>query len=171
MLHLPIRGDGNEHFAVFSPDGLSLLAVDGSSLEILDMPPHGVPPSCVLEPADFAATQNNYNQSRLPDLPKIHALRSQLLSSTGSDPWTLFGKWYFADSGRRTLSPWSQISLESYGSLLIERGDRESLESARSYLTTIRRGLQRSLRLWQSWPQVQLHRTKRTEYHQDLIVG
>jgi WD40 repeat protein len=132
ILLLPIRGDGNEHFAVFSPDGLSLLAVDGSSLEILDMPPHGVPPSWVFDMADFAATQNNYNQSRLPDLAKIHALRSQLLSSTGSDPWTLFGKWYFADSGRRTLSPWSQISLESYVSLLIERGDRESLESARS---------------------------------------
>lgn len=80
MLDLPIRGDGNEHFAVFSPDGLSLLAVDGSSLEILDMPPHGVPPSCVLELADFAATQNNYNQSRLPDLPKIHALRSRSFS-------------------------------------------------------------------------------------------
>lgn len=132
MLHLPIRGSGNEHFAVFSPDGRSLLAVDGSSLEILDMPPHPAPPSWVLELGDFAATQNNYNQSRLPDLPTIHALRSQLLTSSGIDPWSLFGKWYFADSGRRTLSPWSQISLESYISLLIERGDRESLESARS---------------------------------------
>jgi WD40 repeat protein len=132
MLLLPIRGDGNEHFAVFSPDGLSLLAVDGSSLEIQDMPPLGVPPSWVFDLADFAATQNNYNQSRLPDLTKIHALRSQLLSSSGSDPWALFGKWYFADSGQRTVSPWSQISLESYVSLLIESGDRESLEYARS---------------------------------------
>ncbi len=131
-LHLPIRGRGKEHFAVFSMDGHSLLAVDGSSLEIEDMPPHEVPPSWVADLADFAATQTNYDQSRLPDLPKIHALSAQLLSSSSNDPWTLFGKWYFADSGRRTLSPWSQISLESYVSLLIERGDRKSLEYARS---------------------------------------
>jgi WD40 repeat protein len=131
-LHLPIRGKGKEHFAVFSMDGRSLLTVDGSSLEIEDMPPHEVPPSWVADLADFAATQTNYDQSRLPDLPKIHALSAQLLSSSGSDQWTLFGKWYFADSGRRKLSPWSQISLESYVSLLIERGDRESLEYARS---------------------------------------
>jgi WD40 repeat protein len=130
-LHLPIRGRGKEHFAVFSMDGHSLLAVDGSSLEIEDMPPHEVPPSWVADLADFAATQTNYDQSRLPDLPKIHALSAQLLSSSSNDPWTLFGKWYFADSGRRKLSPWSQISLESYVSLLIERGDRESLEYAR----------------------------------------
>jgi WD40 repeat protein len=131
-VHLPIRGDGHEHFAVFSPDRLSLLAVDGSSLEIRDMPPHEAPPAWALDLADFASTQNNYNQSRLPDLPKIHTLRSQLLGSTSSDSWTLFGKWYFADSGQRTISPWSQVSLESYVGLLIERGDKTSLEYARS---------------------------------------
>ncbi len=154
-LHLPIRGRGKEHFAVFSMDGHSLLAVDGSSLEIEDMPPHEVPPSWVADLADFAATQTNYDQSRLPDLPKIHALSAQLLSSSSNDPWTLFGKWYFADSGRRTLSPWSQISLESYvrKALLIERGDRKSTRVRKiAYLTIILRGWQRSAPLLAKLP-------------------
>jgi WD40 repeat protein len=131
MLHLPIRGKGKEYLASFSPDGLSLLTVDGPSLEIVDMPPARTTPAWVLDLANFAATQNTYDQSRLPDLPKIHALRTQLLSSNDNDSWTRFGKWYFADSGQRTVSPWSQMSLESYVGLLTERGDRESLEYAR----------------------------------------
>ncbi len=131
MLHLPIRGKGKEFLAAFSPDGLSLLTVDGSTLELVDMPPVGAPPVWLVDLADFAATQNSYEQSRKPDLTKIHELRLQLLGSNADDSWTRFGKWYFADSGQRAVSPWSQISLETYVSLLIERGDRESLEYAR----------------------------------------
>lgn len=131
-IHLPVRGDGHEHFAVFSPDGQSLLAVDELSVQVLDMAPRAIPPPWVIDLADFAATQTNYNQSRLPNLARVHALRLQLLGSSADDPWTLFGKWYFADIGQRPVSPWSHVSLENYVNLLIARGDRESLEYARS---------------------------------------
>lgn len=130
LLHLPIYGKEKEPYAVFSENGRSLLVTEGTSLKVLDLPPNENPPVWLVDLAEFGAAQAHYNFLLSPDIPKVHALREQLLSSDDNDLWTVFGKWYFADSSQRPISPWSQVSLESYVNLLIARGDRQSLEYA-----------------------------------------
>jgi WD40 repeat protein len=132
QIQLPVFTSGGSPSFSFSPDGSSLLIVGGSMGWVLDLPPNDEAPSWLAEVVDFASTQNNYDQARKPDLVRMEALRVKLNSSKDTDPWTVFGKWYFADITQRPISPWSHISLESYVDLLIARGDRSSLEYAKS---------------------------------------
>ena len=119
--------------AVFSPSRYSLLvASKDSSVQIFDLPPFEPPPTWLPDLAEFAATQTTYDQSHRPDLEKIKLLRVQLLASTGTTRWDVFGRWYFADTERRPISPWSTLSLQEYIDALILRGDKESLEYASS---------------------------------------
>jgi WD40 repeat protein len=131
-VHLPVSCDDKEPFAVFSPNGHSLLVAAGTSIRILDLPPAEAAPPWLIELADFASTQANYNLTRVPNVANAEALRLRLLNDKDNDSWTHFGKWYFADSGQRAISPWSDLSLESYVKMLIARGDRKSLEYANS---------------------------------------
>jgi hypothetical protein len=131
-VHLPISGDQSEPFAVFSPNGRSLLVAQGTSIRVVDLPPTMVAPPWLIELADFASTQTSYNLTRIPNIATANALQLRLLHESDSDPWTHFGKWYFADSGQRAISPWSDLSLESYDKMLVARGDRKSLEYANS---------------------------------------
>ncbi len=119
--------------AIFSPSGSSLLvASKDSSVQVFDLPSHEPPPVWLADLAEFAATQTRYDQSHSPDLAKIKLLRAQLLASTANDPWEVFGRWYFAESNLRSISPWSTVSLEQYVESLIALGDKESLDYASS---------------------------------------
>jgi WD40 repeat protein len=132
QIQLPIVTPAGSPSFSFSPDGSFLLIVGGSSGWVLDLPPNDEAPSWLADVLDFASTQNNFAQTRNPDLVRMEAIRSKLNSSKDTDQWTVFGKWYFADITQRPLSPWSHVSLESYVNLLIARGDRLSLEYAKS---------------------------------------
>lgn len=123
--------DGAPYFA-FSPNGLSLLIAGGSSGWVIDLPPNEEAPSWIADLLDFASTLNNFDHTMQPDLARVEAIRVQLNSSKEGDPWTRFGKWYFTDITQRPISPWSPVSLESYVNLLIAKGDRPSLEYAKS---------------------------------------
>jgi hypothetical protein len=132
QIQLPIvTPDGSPNFS-FSPDGSSLLIAGGSSGWVLDLPPNDEAPSWLANLLAFASTSNNFDQARKPDLVRMEAIRVQLNSSKANDPWTLFGKWYFADITQRPISPWSHVTLESYVNLLIAKGDRSSLEYAKA---------------------------------------
>jgi WD40 repeat protein len=132
QIQLPtVTSGGSPNFS-FSPDGSSLLIAGGSSGWVLDLPPNDEAPSWLGDVADFASTLNNFDQARKPDLSGMEAIRAKLTSSKGTDQWTVFGKWYFADITQRPVSPWSHLSLESYVNLLIARGDRSSLEYAKA---------------------------------------
>jgi hypothetical protein len=133
QVQLPFVTPGGSPYFSFSPDGLSLLIASGSSGWVLDLPPHGEAPSWLPDVLDFASTlNNNFDQSRKPDLVKIEAIGAKLNGTKANDPWTLFGQWYFANITQRPVSPWSHVSLESYVNLLIAKGDRSSLEYAKS---------------------------------------
>lgn len=95
-----------------------------------DIPPQMPAPARLADLAEFAATQNKYDLSRLPDLVKIRALRTQLFASTSDDPWSTFGQWYFAESDVRPISPWSKITLQQYVETLIAAGDKDALDYA-----------------------------------------
>jgi WD40 repeat protein len=129
---LPIVTPTGSPYFSFSPDGLSLLIAGGSSGWVLDLPPNDEAPTWLADLLDFSSTLNNFDQARKPDLVRVEAIRTQLSSSKANDRWTLFGKWYFADITQRPISPWSHVTLESYVNLLIAKGDRPSLEYAKS---------------------------------------
>jgi WD40 repeat protein len=133
LLRLPVRTKGQITTVTFNPSGSSLLvASNDSSVQVFDMPPHEAPPSWIADLAEFATTQNKYNQDRQPDLMKIRQLRAELLASSSNDPWTVFGRWYFAESAARPISPWSTVSLKQYVDSLIALGDKDSLDYAAS---------------------------------------
>ena len=132
-MHLPVRTSGGATAVAFHPGGASLLVGAGDgSLQLFDLPPTQAPPPWLADLADFAATQNRYNQVEQPNLDKIRALRAQLLASRNTDGWTRFGQWYFAESAVRPISPWSIVPLRQFVDALIRRGDRTSLEYAKS---------------------------------------
>ena len=132
QVQLPTILPGGAPYFAFSPDGLSLLIAGGSSGWVIDLPPNEEAPSWVADLLDFVSTLNNFDHSEQPDLAKIEAIRVKLNSSKDSDRWTLFGKWYFTDITQRPISPWSHVSLENYVNLLIAKGDRSSLEYAKT---------------------------------------
>ena len=131
LVRLAVRQKSGVTTIALSPSGSSLLAGfrDGTA-QVFDIPPQAPAPAWLADLAEFAATQNKYDQSRLPDLVKIRALRTQLLASTSDDPWSVFGRWYFAESDVRPISPWSKIPLEQYVDTLIAAGDKDSLDYA-----------------------------------------
>ena len=133
QLHLPVRVGSGATVVLFNAAGSSVVVGAGdASVQLFDMPPAEPAPPWLADLADFAATQNKYNQTRQPDLDKVRALRTQLLDSRSDAPWARFGRWYFAESAVRPISPWSTVPLKQFVDLLIRRGDRASLEYARS---------------------------------------
>ncbi len=104
----------------------------GSSGWVIDLAPNEEAPSWIADLLDFVSTLNNFDHTMQPDLTRIEAIRVMLTSSKDSDRWTLFGKWYFTDITQLPISPWSHLSLEAYVNLLIAKGDRSSLEYAKS---------------------------------------
>ena len=132
QIQLPIVTSGGSPYFSFSPDGLSLLIAGGSSGFVLDLPPNDEAPSWLADLLDFASTLNNVDQSRKSDLVRIESIRVELNGKKPDDQWTIFGKWYFTAITQRHISPWSHLSLEAYVNLLIERGDRSSLEYAKA---------------------------------------
>ena len=53
--------------------------------------------------------------------PGLTALQALVPDETGSDEWSQFAQWLFTHSGKRTLTPWSKLTLEGYLSILQER--------------------------------------------------
>jgi WD40 repeat protein len=133
LLRLPVRSPGGSAGLVFAPHAASLLVLEGDFAEILDLPPTQPSPNWLVSLAQFAAVQTRYNQSEQPDLAEAHKLHTELMTSQATDPWTRFGKWYFADSATRPVSPWSTLLLQQYVDELIRRGDPASLELAREF--------------------------------------
>jgi WD40 repeat protein len=129
-LRTPIHSQKTVSVIAFNPNGSSFIASQDNILEIFDLPPQQAPPAWVVEVADFAATQNHYNQVIAPDFTQMNAVRSQILASKTDDSWTKFGRWYFADGAERPISPWSSVSLKQYVDTLIEEGEKDSLDYA-----------------------------------------
>ncbi len=130
-LRLPLRIAQGVSTIAFRPGRSSYLVAGGDGTVYgFDEPPSALPPAWLADLAEFAATQTKYNQSVQPDLVRVNALRTQLTASAATDPWSVFGRWYFAESGTRGISPWSTVSLEQYVAILTEKGDRPSLELA-----------------------------------------
>jgi WD40 repeat protein len=130
-LTLPLRDQDAVTTVVFNPAGDSILvASKDHTVRFWDLPPQETPPPWLADLAVFAATQVHYDTLRIADLPSMEQLRSRLLASSSNDPWEKFGRWYFAESDVRPISPWSTVSLKDYVDGYITRGDKESIDYA-----------------------------------------
>ena len=131
LMLLPIHYTAPISSAQFSPTDSSLLTAVGATAQILDMPPAEAPPIWLADLAEFAASRSRFSQTPAPDRAIIEKLRAQMLASTAMDSWTKFGKWYFAQSSDRAVSPWATISIEQYVSQLLSLKTTQSLDYAR----------------------------------------
>ncbi len=128
---LPLFFDAAAYVA-FRPGAQSVLLAGSSLAMVVDLAPDEDAPAWLADLADFASTLNNYDHGETPDLQKIDALKVRLGQSQAKDRWTAFGQWFFTDNVHRTVSPWSQLTLEAYVDLLIARGDPPSLTYAQA---------------------------------------
>ncbi len=128
---LPIHYTAPGSSAHFSPLEAGLLVAAGGTAQVLDMPPAETPPVWLADLAEFAASSSRFSQTPVPDRAIIEKLRTQMLASTASDPWTRFGKWYFTQSSDRGVSPWAAISMEQYVRQLLTLNTTQSLDYAR----------------------------------------
>jgi WD40 repeat protein len=131
LVLVPIRSTAPVSSACFSPTDSRLLVILGGTAQVLDMPPEETPPVWLADLAEFAASRSQFSQAPVPDRAIIEKLRTEMLASAATDPWTKFGKWYFIQSSDRTVSPWSTVSLEHYVNQLLSLNTMQSLEYAR----------------------------------------
>jgi len=105
--------------AGFSPDGARLLTVswDGVSpdgtVRLWDVAPTDAEPDWLLPLAEAVAGEV-LNRRNLVE-PTAHdraavvdQLRRRLAAEQGNDPWTVWGRWFLAEPGDRSISPFSQ---------------------------------------------------------------
>ncbi len=128
---LPVFFDAGA-YATFHPNSHSVLIAGGSLASVVDLAPDEDAPIWLADLADFASTLNNYDHSKTPDLVRVDGIKAELALSQATDPWTIFGRWYFTDITQRAVSPWSQLTLEQYVNQLIARGDQASLTYAQA---------------------------------------
>ncbi len=80
--------------------------------------------------ARFDATLHNDYDFSTEDPAKVLAMQQTIAASTTQDAWNTFGRWYFAPASMRTVSPLSDLTLESYVTILMEENTKASLEYA-----------------------------------------
>ena len=132
LVHLPIRSKDGFPYVAFSPDSSSIAVAAGLVVILLDTPPRIPAPAWILTLTEFDASLFNKYDFRPFDRAPVRNLQHELEASKENDPWTRLGRWYFAPSAIRSVTPQSSLSLETYVSSLIKREDRPSLEYARS---------------------------------------
>jgi hypothetical protein len=65
---------------------------------------------------------------RFQELEKIRAL----LAAAKDSPITALGKWFLADPGTRTISPYSRVTVPDYVAACLQSGDEKSLDRAQA---------------------------------------
>ena len=68
--------------------------------------------------------------SEVLSVEALYRLRQTLATSTASDYYARWAKWFFADSATRTISPSSDVTVPAYVKRRIEENTRESLQEA-----------------------------------------
>jgi WD40 repeat protein len=130
-LHLPLHTHGGLAHLAFSPDSSSIVVTEGSDVLIFDTPPSAPAPAWLPLLAEFDAALYNKYDYRPFDRAPMRIYLHQLEDTKDNDPWTRLGRWYFAPGASRTVTPLSNLALETYVSALMKQGDGPSLEYAR----------------------------------------
>ena len=130
-------------FAEFNNERTRLIQVcegeeeAAATREIVDIgfPAHGAVPTWLPRLAEAVAGKRlNEETGVIEDIPdqwnSIEALRTELASLNGDEPFTLFGRWFLADTINRTISPYSKVTVRSYVEEWIKSGDDSAMNDA-----------------------------------------
>jgi WD40 repeat protein len=113
-----LRHNGAVTSAQFSPDGQRVVtAAKDNTARVWDIPLASLPiPDWLPELAEATVGQR-FNKRRLLEPVSAAAylrLRQILASSSGSDVYSRWVRWFFADRSTRTISPFSSITVPEY---------------------------------------------------------
>jgi WD40 repeat protein len=121
LLGEPLKhGTGWLNPAKFSPDGRRIFTSAGNIARLWDVAPAtGKYPDWLL-PLTEAISGEVLNErgllepTKLDRVKVINEIRRQLNAQTGDDDWVIWGRWLLADRARRTISPFSKITVPEY---------------------------------------------------------
>jgi hypothetical protein len=139
--NLETRADesrGHIRWAEWLHDGKRIVATSDDKASIWDILPTagrtGVP-SWTLQLADAIAGRHMndvgfFEVNHEDIIETLNRIRHQLSSESPEDGWVIWGRWFLADRSKRTISPFSKVSVPEYIEDRIKENTVESLDEA-----------------------------------------
>lgn len=138
---LPVAESSKHHFAdsaQFSPDGERVVVADEfeGSASVWDIAPSKVEcPDWLLQIAEAVGGEvlNKRNVTEATKLDRVEVLdqiRQKLEIASDDDDWVVWGRWFLADPGTRTISPFCNITVPEYIETRIKEHTADSLDEA-----------------------------------------
>jgi hypothetical protein len=129
-----LKHNGAVTSAHFSPDGLRVVTTSKDhNARVWDVPLASPPiPDWLPELAEAVAGQR-FNKKRL--LESVSAdehvrLRQMLATASGTDIYSHWARWFFADRSTRTISPFSSLTVPEYVQRRIQEDTLDGLNEA-----------------------------------------
>ncbi len=131
----PFRHDSLVLSAEFTPDGKRIVSTSDNRKRAWDILPGGQAPAWLLRLTEAVAGQHLNDRGLFEPLKEdpilvLEDIRAQLSRAPADDDWTIWGRWFLADRSRRTISPFSKVTLPEYIVNRIEENTPESLDEA-----------------------------------------
>src|SRR6185369_11477120 len=119
--------------AQFSPDGHRVVTASSNSARVWEVPAVSLPvPPWIPKLTEAIAGKrfNDHGISEPVPVAELLALKRQLSQNPETNVWTRWAKWFFADPVDRTISPFSDVTVEEYIQHRIDENTLESLQEA-----------------------------------------
>jgi WD40 repeat protein/serine/threonine protein kinase len=136
LTELPRNGD-RVLSAEFSPDGRRIVtaSVDGKARVWDIAPAPGKWPDWLLPLTEAVCgqalnKQNVLEQTKLDRVQVLNQIRQELTEKQADDDWAIWGRWFLANPAKRTISPFSKITVPEYIEDRIKENTAESLAEA-----------------------------------------
>ncbi len=126
----PLPHEGVVTSVQFSPDGEHLVTVSGVTVRLWETPSLALPvPAWAAQLAETVAGLRFDENGLLATVPisELLALRKQFTELAGTDGWSRWAKWFFADRGTRAISPFSDITVAEHVRRRLQENTEESM--------------------------------------------
>jgi WD40 repeat protein len=128
----PFQHPWGVNSADVSSDGTYVItACNDGIARVWDVAPTSDSPKWLPDLLEAASCQLDYSGTPKPlTAEKLSRIRHERLASSPTDQWEVFGRWLFAEPDKRTISPWSSVTVAEYLKRLIAEGTTTSLDEA-----------------------------------------
>jgi hypothetical protein len=120
----------------FSPDGTRIVTTSSDNVaRVWDIAPSQAKcpdwlPSLAEAISGRVLSNANVVETQLNRMEVINRIRRKLNEAANDDMWAVWGRWFLAEYPRRTISPFSGVTVPEYVELRIKEGTSESLDEA-----------------------------------------